>query len=211
MSRVASRYAKALVDLAVEQGKLEDIYSDITSFQEVMKNRDFELMLKSPIIKSDRKGKVLDAIFGGKIDKMTSKFFEIVLRKGREAALPSIADAFIEQYRNMKNVSSVTLTSATALSADAADCPYLHGSFQETPLPEAFFGQKNRALSTVSIGGALGFDLAPLCNIILMLSECFCKHVPPCAISNKINIIRRHWMQHRLNRFPPRMGYGRWW
>ena len=32
-----------------------------------------------------------------------------------------IADAFIEQYRNMKNVSSVTLTSATALSADALE------------------------------------------------------------------------------------------
>lgn len=121
MSRVASRYAKALVDLAVDQGKLEDIYSDITSFQKVAENRDFQMMLKSPIIKADKKGKVLDAIFGGKIDEMTSKFFEIVLRKGRESALPIIADAFIEQYRNMKNVSSVTLTSATALSADALE------------------------------------------------------------------------------------------
>lgn len=121
MSRVASRYAKALVDLAIEQGKLEEIHSDITSFKEVMKNRDFELMIKSPIIKADKKGKVLDAIFGGKIDKITSKFFEIVLRKGRESALPSIADAFIEQYRNMKNVSSVTLTSATALSSEALE------------------------------------------------------------------------------------------
>ena len=121
MSRVASRYAKALIDLAVEQGKLEDIYSDITSFQQVAKNRDFELMLKSPIIKGDKKGKVFDAIFGGKVDAMTSKFFEIVLRKGREADLPSIADAVIEQYRNMKNVSSVTLTSAAVLSASALE------------------------------------------------------------------------------------------
>jgi F-type H+-transporting ATPase subunit delta len=117
--RVASRYAKALVDLAVEQGKLEDIYSDIKSFQTVSQNRDFELMIKSPIIKADKKGKILDAIFGGKINAMTSEFFKIILRKGREAYLPNIADAFIEQYRVIKSVSSVKLTSATALSESA--------------------------------------------------------------------------------------------
>ena len=53
--RVASRYAKALLDLAVEQGKLEDIHGDIASFKEVAKNRDFELMIKSPIINPDKR------------------------------------------------------------------------------------------------------------------------------------------------------------
>lgn len=117
--RVASRYAKALLDLAVEQGKLEDIHGDIASFKEVANNREFELMIKSPIINPDKKDKILDAIFGGKINEMTSKFFKIILRKGREAYLPNIADAFVEQYKALKNVSTIRLTSATELSETA--------------------------------------------------------------------------------------------
>ncbi len=119
VERVASRYAKALVDIAIEQGKLDKIYGDIKGFLKVMDNRDFELMIKSPIIKADKKDKVLDAIFGGKISELTSKFFKIILRKGREAYLPQIAEAFVNQYKDINNISTVTLTSASQLSESA--------------------------------------------------------------------------------------------
>jgi len=53
--RIANRYAKSLIDLAQETGKLERILEDINSFEGVLESRDFYLMLKSPIIKSDKK------------------------------------------------------------------------------------------------------------------------------------------------------------
>jgi F-type H+-transporting ATPase subunit delta len=119
--RVASRYAKALMEIAVEQDKLELVHEDIKSFLNVMSNREFEMMMKSPINKTDKTDKILDAIFGGKIEEVTTKFFKIVLRKGRESALPNIADAFVEQYKALKEISTVTLTSATQLSEKALD------------------------------------------------------------------------------------------
>ena len=51
--RIASRYAKSLIDLAIEQGKLDIVLEDINAFVEATKNRDFILLLKSPIVKSD--------------------------------------------------------------------------------------------------------------------------------------------------------------
>lgn len=54
--RLATRYAKSLVDLAVEQGQLEQVYADMQWLQAVCKSsRDFTNLLRSPIIKADKK------------------------------------------------------------------------------------------------------------------------------------------------------------
>ena len=58
--RLASRYAKSLIDLALEKGELEKIYEDMQWLQQVIKgSRDFGNFLRSPIIKSDKKKKLL--------------------------------------------------------------------------------------------------------------------------------------------------------
>ena len=47
--RIASRYAKSLLDLAVEKKQLEEVNKDMLMFSEtVEENRDLLLMLKSP-------------------------------------------------------------------------------------------------------------------------------------------------------------------
>jgi F-type H+-transporting ATPase subunit delta len=116
--RIASRYAKSLIDLAIEQGKLDIVLEDINAFVEATKNRDFILLLKSPIVKSDKKEKVLDAIFKGKIDVLTSSFLQIIVRKGRESQLAEIAQEFINQYREIKGISTVNVVSAEPLSEE---------------------------------------------------------------------------------------------
>lgn len=116
VTRIATRYAKSLLELAAEQGNLESIHGDISHFKEVLNNREFALMLKSPIIKSDKKGQIFRAIFGGKVEKLTGAFFDIIIKKGREIHLPAIAEAFIEQYNALKKVSSVKLTTAGPIS-----------------------------------------------------------------------------------------------
>lgn len=121
VSRIATRYAKSLIDLANEQGKLETILGDIQYFQEAAKNRDFFMMLKSPIINITKKGQIFQAIFGDKFDEMTMAFLKIVLNKNREGALPNIADEFINQYQAIKSVSTVKLTTATPMTDEALE------------------------------------------------------------------------------------------
>lgn len=119
VSRITYRYAKSLFDLALEQGKLEETHRDMAYFNEVAKLPDFRALLKSPVVKPDMKGKIFDAVFGDKIDPMTSNFVQIVLRKGREAYLDEIADAFVLQYRLHNNITTVKITSAVPFGETA--------------------------------------------------------------------------------------------
>lgn len=118
MSRVSDRYAKALIDLSTERNQLEKVYEDIQGFISVAKNSDFANMLQSPIVKSDKKQSIFNTIFGNSIDATTKAFFEIIIKKGREAELSGIAHAFVEQYKVIKNISTVTLTTASTASAE---------------------------------------------------------------------------------------------
>ena len=98
--RVAVRYAKSLINLGQEQGVLDVIYDDMTNLQEALTNRDLKLLVKSPIIKSDKKISVFRKLFGDSYNKITMAFFEILTKKSRENILPEITKAFISQYKN---------------------------------------------------------------------------------------------------------------
>lgn len=116
--KVAERYAKSLLDLAVEQGKLEEVKQDMDVVKSLVDNRDFYLFLKSPIIKPEKKKSTLDAILSQvKLSEMTQAFARILVSKGREGNLPEVVAAFIQQYKVYKNITSVKVTSATELSA----------------------------------------------------------------------------------------------
>lgn len=118
ITRIASRYAKSLLDLAKERGELDIVLKDIQDFFEVTKNRDFYLMAKSPIINSDKKAKIFDKLFKGKYSEMTLSFFHIIIRKGREMYLPEIARQFLAQYKILNHISTVRLTSAVEIKKD---------------------------------------------------------------------------------------------
>ena len=119
--RIASRYAKSLIDLAIEKGKMNRVLEDITLFVNATKNRDLMLLLKSPIVKPDKKEKVMDALFKDRIDPLTHSFIQIILRKGRESQLPEIAQEFMNQYREIEGISIVNIVSAEPLSAETVE------------------------------------------------------------------------------------------
>jgi F-type H+-transporting ATPase subunit delta len=119
--KVASRYAKSLLNLAKEQNKVEEVLSDIQSFDKALESRDLLLLTKSPIVPLDKKRAIFDALFKSKYDNLTMMFFDIILRKGREAYLPEIADSFIAQYNTLKGISKVTVTTATPLSKESLE------------------------------------------------------------------------------------------
>jgi F-type H+-transporting ATPase subunit delta len=115
--RLASRYAKSLLDLAVEQNQLETTLMDTQLLQAIgRQSRDFANMLRSPIIKADKKQQIIDAVLGDKLGTLTKAFITLLVAKGREANLPEIADAFVSQYNEMKNIKTVKLSSAAPLT-----------------------------------------------------------------------------------------------
>ncbi|MBC8045525.1 MAG: ATP synthase F1 subunit delta [Fimbriimonadaceae bacterium] len=115
--KLASRYAKSILDLAIEKGQLEVVMDDMKSLNYATDNsREFYLMLKSPIVNGDKKMEVTKLIFGGKLSTMTVEFINILMRKNRESYLPEIIDAFIKQYNHYKNITEVKVTTAQPIS-----------------------------------------------------------------------------------------------
>jgi len=116
--RIAARYAKSLIDLALEQGQLEAVYADMKWMQQVcQQNRDFVNMLRSPIIKADAKQKMVAAITDNSIGALTASFNKLVIAKGRESILPEIASSFLEAYKQHKGIHTLLLTTAAPISA----------------------------------------------------------------------------------------------
>ena len=63
---LARRYARALLNAAVKEGNLKDVYQDATAFRQVLTdNQKFKRFLKSPqTLMSDKKA-ILEATIGG--------------------------------------------------------------------------------------------------------------------------------------------------
>jgi F-type H+-transporting ATPase subunit delta len=117
--RLAGRYAKSLIDLAIEKNQLDEVYQDMLFLQKVCSdNKDFVSMLKSPVISADKKEKILEAVTKGKVTVLTALFNKLLVKKGREKYLPEIAKAFIQQYKDHRNIFSVKLTTAVPVSEE---------------------------------------------------------------------------------------------
>jgi F-type H+-transporting ATPase subunit delta len=116
--RIAARYAKSLMELAIEKGLLEQVNYDMRTLQQVTKD-NYELLnvLNSPIIKSDKKAAIMNGIFGNTFNKLTTMFIEQVVRRRREMFLPLIAEEFARQYNVRNGIQTATVTSAAALDA----------------------------------------------------------------------------------------------
>ena len=116
--RIASRYAKSLLDLADEQGSLEEVNKDMLMFSQLAaENRDLVLMLKSPVVSHDKKLAVLNEIFDKKVHKLTLAIFQILTKKHREAYLVAIATEFHHQYNVRKGIEEATVTTTFPLDA----------------------------------------------------------------------------------------------
>jgi F-type H+-transporting ATPase subunit delta len=147
--RLAHRYAKSLIDLATEKGELETVYADVKYLQSVCKSsNEFMLLLKSPIVTADKKQNILNAITAGKTGNIINLFTKLLVSKGRESELPEIAEAFIEQYNQLKGINKVKLSTAVAISdevkksiEDKVKAEQTFGSVElETAVDESLIG-----------------------------------------------------------------------
>lgn len=115
-SKVASRYAKALLDLAVEQNTLDAVNTDMVNVAEVFEaSKDLATALKSPIISPAKKVEILESVFTKNQSPMSIGFMKLIVKKTRAGLIPEIADSFVSLYKKHNNILDVYLTSAIVL------------------------------------------------------------------------------------------------
>ncbi len=115
--KVATRYAKSLIDLAEEQNLLEQIQADMVLFVQTLKaNGLLNAVLRNPIVSPSKKTVILVDVFSGKVQPATLSFFKIMVDKMRSEILFETAKEFVEQYNQKKHIVKAVIVSAVPLS-----------------------------------------------------------------------------------------------
>lgn len=117
--RLAARYAKSLIVLANETNQVEPVYNDMLFLQALCReSRDFLVLLRSPVVKADKKQAIVEAVTKGKISELTAAFNRLLINKGRESNLPEIIVSFIDQYKQQKGIHTIKLTTAVPVTEE---------------------------------------------------------------------------------------------
>lgn len=121
-TRVASRYAQALLDLAIEQNQLDRVDADMASLHDVcQESKDLTSVMKSPVISPFKKVEILNTIFGKTMNQMSLAFMSLIVKNARAALLPEIAESFIHLSKKHRNILDVYLTAAQPLDQAVKD------------------------------------------------------------------------------------------
>ncbi|MDA0945806.1 MAG: ATP synthase F1 subunit delta [Bacteroidetes bacterium] len=121
-ARVAARYAKALLSLAQERKEMDVVGRDLDLLSALFRDsRDLVLLLQSPIIKSDKKQAVLDAVLQDHLGELVSSYLRILVNKGREGLVVDMVTEGQSQLRALRNIQSVSVTTAFPLTDSLRD------------------------------------------------------------------------------------------
>lgn len=118
-SIIAERYAKALFELAIETGKVEQVKNDLALLLEVIReSKEFRHFLVNPVVKPEKKYNVVRELFKGKAEEVTLRFFSLIIHNRREKYLEGIAREFIEKYKEHHNIVTIEIRTVATLSQD---------------------------------------------------------------------------------------------
>jgi F-type H+-transporting ATPase subunit delta len=118
MSRAAIRYAKAILETAVSNGKASQVNEDMKSIiAAVESSADLKEFLTSPIIISEVKMKALSEVFGS-VQADTKSLFRLLQENKRFEILEAIASQYITQFDEMNGVEVANVTTAFPITAD---------------------------------------------------------------------------------------------
>ena len=115
-SKVAKRYAKALLDYSIEKHEEDNFVQEISSLVEVVReNPDLRALLHSPIVRMEIKHKVLQEVFSER-SAILNLLIEILVENKRVSDLYDIAREYVIQYNRYKGKTTAYLTTAVELS-----------------------------------------------------------------------------------------------
>lgn len=129
-TKVASRYAKSLLEIALEQKNVDSVLGDMKFLlQTSNETSDFGMLIASPIISADKKIEIFEKIFD-QFEAVSMDFVKLIIKNGREEFLPEIARSFEAQVKEYKGIVPITIITASTL--DSATRAKIVAKVQET-------------------------------------------------------------------------------
>lgn len=115
-SKIGVRYAKAILNVAIEKKLLEEVKTDMLFLDSlVVTVPEFQQVMLSPVIKPSEKQTIFNAALAKNISELSLQFINLLIVHRRENRLRDIIRNFIDQYREYKGILSATLITPVSI------------------------------------------------------------------------------------------------
>ncbi len=115
-SKISVRYAKALLESALDKKNLDAVYQDMIQLYQVCRQvSEFELILNNPVVRQSKKKEMIRLVFSGKVTDLTLSFVEMIVQNRREMYIQDITRRFLDDYKRHKKITTVILTTVISL------------------------------------------------------------------------------------------------
>jgi len=121
-TRAALRYAKAILNLAKEKKLANLVNSDFKLIKNTLENqKEFQVILLNPVIKSNVKKTILKKVFASKINALTLGLINLLIENKRLNLLLDVAKEYIVIYDFDMGIEVAKVTTAVPLSKKLED------------------------------------------------------------------------------------------
>ena len=118
MSRAAIRYAKAIIENAVSNGRADAVNQDMKLINETVNSNDeLKLFLVSPVVKPEAKFDALSEIFAS-VQNDTKGLFLLLKENKRFEILGEIAEQYNAQHDVLNGIEVAKVTTAFPITPD---------------------------------------------------------------------------------------------
>ncbi len=115
MSRVAIRYAKAVLENAISAQKAENVASDMELIEKTIANSsELQNFLNSPVLKPQLKENALLEVFSN-VSNETKSLFSLLLANKRFELLQNIAKEYQVMFNDRKGIQTADVITATPI------------------------------------------------------------------------------------------------
>ena len=114
---VGATYGEALFELAVEEGREEELMNEVILLRELLsENPDFGKLMNHPKVLKEDKLEVLEAVFKGRVSEELVGFLHLIVSKDRYGEIDSILEYFIDEVKQVKGIGVAYVATALDLS-----------------------------------------------------------------------------------------------
>lgn len=119
---VCNRYASSLFSIALEEGILDEVHTEILEISELFTTeKDLYSILSAPNINNDDKIAIITKLFKDKINTILFNFFAILIEKKRIDLFFEVKDEFIAIYNDEKNIIKAQAITAVPMTKTMSD------------------------------------------------------------------------------------------
>ena len=110
------RYAKAFLELAIQNDVVDKVLDDLLLLNTVLKgNKELEILLHQPFVSKTHKKNIMNKILNDKVESITLNLINLLIDKNRDEIIDDIYEKYYELYLDYKKIAVVTVTSAVVI------------------------------------------------------------------------------------------------